>query len=203
MSDRKSVKKLRKYLKKRDFKTTAEPKGKVAKSSRKPYFVIQKHDASRLHYDFRLAVGGVLISWAIPKGPSTDKKEKRLAVRTEDHPLEYANFEGTIPESEYGGGTVMIWDRGIYKNLTENDGKEKPLDDAIRDGHFAVRLEGEKIRGGYAMTRIREKKNKKEWLLVKMDDEEADARRNPVNTEPDSVVSGDSIEQIKEKAKNV
>jgi DNA ligase D-like protein (predicted 3'-phosphoesterase) len=140
-----------------------------------------------------------LKSWAVPKGISTDKSEKRLAIQTEDHPMEYANFEGVIPEDEYGGGTVMVWDRGKYKNITKKDGKKVDLSDAIDQGHFMIWLEGEKIKGGYAMTRIR-KKEDGQWLLVKMDDKYADARRNPVSTEPDSVISGDSLKEIRKKA---
>jgi DNA ligase D-like protein (predicted 3'-phosphoesterase) len=198
MNDRLSEK-LRDYKKKRNFRVTSEPEGRVAGSSKAPHYVIQKHDARNLHYDFRIAVGEVLKSWAVPKGISTDKSEKRLAIRTEDHPLEYANFEGVIPENEYGGGTVMIWDRGKYKNITEKNGKKIDLSDAIDKGHFLIWIEGEKIKGGYAMTRIR-KKDKEQWLLVKMDDEHADARRNPVSTAPDSVISGDSLEEIRKKA---
>jgi len=198
MSD-KILDKLKDYKRKRNFRVTSEPDGKVRKSSKTPHYVIQKHDASNLHYDFRIAVEGVLKSWAVPKGISTDKSVKRLAIQTEDHPLEYANFEGVIPEDEYGGGTVMIWDRGKYKNITEKDGEKVDLSNAIDQGHFMIWIEGEKIKGGYAMTRIR-KKEDRQWLFVKMDDKYADARRNPVSTEPDSVISGDSLKEIRKKA---
>ena len=118
-------------------------------------FVIQKHDASSLHYDFRLEFDGVLKSWAVPKGPSTDPREKRLAIRTEDHPLEYTDFEGIIPEDEYGGGTVVVWDRGSYRNLRANEG-EGSLDmpGSLRGGLIEIRLKGEKLKGGYALKRI-------------------------------------------------
>lgn len=157
--------------------------------------MIQKHDASSLHYDFRLEVEGVLKSWAVPKGPSTDPRQKRLAVPTEDHPLEYADFEGLIPSGEYGGGTVIIWDRGTYENITRKDGKLQPVADAIAAGHLLVDIKGRKLNGGYALQRTGKGKNER-WLLIKMVDKAADARRNPVSTEPDSVVSGKTIEEL-------
>jgi len=185
---------LKEYRDKRDFRRSSEPRGEAGSAGGEgPVFVIQKHDASRLHYDFRLEVDGVLKSWAIPKGPSTDPAEKRLAVPTEDHPLEYADFEGVIPAGEYGGGTVMIWDRGHYRNLKEKD--EPSVAESLEQGHATVWLDGEKLRGGYALTRFRTGEDEA-WLLVKMDDEHADARRNPVSTEPDSVASGRSLEGI-------
>lgn len=187
------------YQDKRDFRETPEPTGgdrpdPVGDGS--PIFVIQRHDASTEHYDFRLEVGGVLKSWAVPRGPSTDPREKRLALPTEDHPLEYADFEGTIPEDQYGGGTVMIWDRGTFENLTEDDEGAVPLDRALKDGHLVVRLAGEKISGGYALQRTGSGGDDERWLLVKTRDDEADARRNPVSTEPDSVASGRSLREI-------
>lgn len=166
--------------------------------------MIQKHDASQLHYDFRLQIGDTLKSWAVPKGPSTDPRDKRLAIETEDHPLDYANFEGTIPQDEYGGGTVMVWDTGWYRNLkTVDDGEEQiPMDDAHADGHLSVWLEGKKLRGGYALTRFRTEHGKAQWLLVKLDDATADARRNPVSTEPNSVLSAHTLRQIAAKDSN-
>jgi DNA ligase D-like protein (predicted 3'-phosphoesterase) len=187
--------KLKDYQKKRDFRRTPEPSGKGASTSPEPIFVIQKHAASHLHYDFRLEVDGVLKSWAIPKGPSTDPKDKRLAVPTEDHPLEYADFEGTIPEGEYGAGTVLVWDTGSYRNLTEKKGEAIPMGQAVAHGHVKVWLEGQKLKGGYALTRFRTGKDES-WLLVKTDDEAADAHRNPVATEPQSVLSGRTLEEI-------
>ena len=160
--------------------------------------MIQEHDASSLHYDFRLEIGGVLVSWAVPKGPSTDPSDKRLAVRTEDHPLEYAEFEGVIPEDEYGGGAVIVWDTGPYRNLKE-DG-DVSMEDALEDGHLTVWLEGEKLRGGYALTQTEMRGDPKNWLLVKMDDGEADARRRPTSTEPESVLSGRTLEEVREQA---
>lgn len=187
---------LEEYRAKRDFRHTPEPADGGEGSGDR--FVIQKHDASSLHYDFRLEVDGALRSWAVPKGPSTDPGEKRLAVPTEDHPLDYGDFEGVIPEGEYGAGAVMVWDRGTYRNLTEDDGVEKPIDEALDDGHASFWLEGEKIRGGYALTRTGYGDDAR-WLLVKMDDDEADARRDPVSTQPDSVETGRSLEEIAEE----
>lgn len=185
---------LEEYRRKRDFRKTKEPRGEgQGKKGRR--FVIQKHAASSLHYDFRLEAEGVLKSWAVPKGPSTDPRDKRLAVPTEDHPLDYRDFEGVIPEGEYGAGAVIVWDRGTYRNLTEDDGEEVPVGEAIERGHLKLWLEGEKLRGGYALTRIGKGKDVR-WLLVKMDDEEADARRNPVSTQPGSVLTGRTVEEV-------
>ena len=183
---------LRAYREKRDFRRSPEPKGTRGRMRKKkePRFVIQKHDASSLHYDFRLEVEGVLKSWAVPKGPSTDPREKRLAMPTEDHPLAYADYEGVIPEGEYGAGTVIVWDRGTYRNLGD-----ETIERALEQGHTTVWLEGSKLRGGYALTRIG-KGQRERWLLVKMDDEGADRRRNPVSSQPESVLSGKTIEEI-------
>ncbi|WP_067076647.1 DNA polymerase ligase N-terminal domain-containing protein [Methanoculleus horonobensis] len=188
---------LEEYHDRRDFSRTPEPRGEQDAVGARPRFVIQKHDATTLHYDFRLEADGVLKSWAVPKGPSMSPKEKRLAVPTEDHPLDYAGFEGVIPEGSYGAGTVLVWDRGTYQNLTEKVGKRIEVAEAIRRGHVSFRLEGEKLRGGYALTRFRTGKGEA-WLLVKMDDAEADPGRNPVVTEPRSVVSGRSLNEIAE-----
>lgn len=185
---------IQEYRRKRDFRKTGAPRGK--KSAGGDRWVIQKHDASSLHYDFRLEVNGVMKSWAVPRGPSTDPSEKRLARPTKDHPLDYADFEGVIPEGEYGAGAVIVWDRGTYRNLTaDDDGEEKPIGEALRAGHASFWLEGEKISGGYALTRIETGEDER-WLLVKMDDEEADARRNPTSTEPASVKTGREIEEV-------
>ena len=160
--------------------------------------MVQEHAARSLHYDFRLEAGGVLKSWALPKGPSTDPREKRLAMPTEDHPLDYGDFEGTIPEGEYGAGTVIVWDTGDYRNLTEKGGEEAPIEQALEDGHAVVWLEGKKLRGGYALNRIAKGKDER-WLLVKKRDDEADARRNPVKTEPESVLSGRTLAEVRER----
>ncbi|MCG2771150.1 MAG: hypothetical protein L6277_03550 [Desulfobacterales bacterium] len=186
---------LKDYQEKRDFKRTPEPAGDREPGSQAVIFVIQKHAARRLHYDFRLEVDGVLKSWAIPKGPSTDPQDKRLAVPTEDHPLEYAGFEGVIPGGGYGGGTVLVWDTGTYRNLTEKKGEAIPMGQAVAHGHVKVWLEGRKLKGGYALTRFKTGKDES-WLLVKTDDAGADPRRNPVADEPQSVITGRIIEEI-------
>ncbi|NIR44256.1 MAG: DNA ligase [Gemmatimonadetes bacterium] len=200
-----SDKPLEEYLEKRDFRKTPEPSGEasgVAKKGEGPIFVIQKHDASTLHYDFRLQVGDVLKSWAVPKGPSTDPSDQRLAVPTEDHPLAYAEFEGVIPEDEYGAGAVLVWDAGFYRNLNRtDDGDEISMDDALDNGHAKFWLEGEKVRGGYALTRTGNG-NDERWLLVKMDDDEADARRNPISSEPYSVLTDRTIDEIRSEESN-
>ena len=155
-------------------------------------FVIQRHEASQEHYDFRLEVDGVLKSWAVPKGPSTDPADKRLAVEVDDHELDYADFEGVIPEGEYGAGTVMVWDRGSYRNLAD----DRSMAEGLEKGLVEVWLDGEKVAGGYALKRI-QKGDKPQWLLIKMRDEAADARRNPVSTETRSVKSGRTLDEIR------
>jgi DNA ligase D-like protein (predicted 3'-phosphoesterase) len=186
---------LKDYQAKRDFGVTPEPEGGPGPASREPIFVIQKHAARQLHYDFRLEVDGVLKSWAVPKGPSTDPKEKRLAVPTEDHPLEYAGFEGVIPPGEYGGGTVLVWDTGRYRNLTEKKGEAIPMAQAVAHGHVKVWLEGQKLKGGYALTRFKTGKDES-WLLVKADDAEAHPTLDLLKTKPESVLSGRTLEEI-------
>lgn len=184
---------LDEYRRKRNFRRTGEPRGRRGRSSSQgPRFVVQKHDASRLHYDFRLEVDGVLKSWAVPKGPSADPGQKRLAVPTEDHPFDYRSFEGVIPEDEYGGGTVIVWDDGTYRNLTD-EGK-RPLGEAIERGHVSVWLEGEKLRGGWSLSRIR-RGAKEAWLLVKQRDEHAGAARL-LDDEPRSVRTGRTVEEV-------
>lgn len=188
---------LDEYRRKRNLRKSPEPAGE-SKSSGRTRFVIQKHDASRLHYDFRLEADGVLKSWAVPKGPSTDPREKRLAMPTEDHPLEYIEFEGVIPEGHYGAGSVIVWDTGEYRNLSTKKGTEIPIRDALDRGHATVWLEGEKLNGGYALTRVAKGKDER-WILVKMKDEAADARRNPVKTQPESVLTGRTVEEVAEE----
>ena len=190
---------LERYRSKRDAERTSEPGVRsggepAAAGGDAPRFVIQKHDASSVHYDFRLEVEGTLRSWAVPKGPSTDPREKRLAVEVEDHPLDYADFEGVIGEGNYGSGAVIVWDAGTYRNLDD----EHPLTEALDAGHAKVWLEGEKLRGGWTLQRTRGGA-KPQWLLIKRRDEGADARRNPQSTQPESVKTGRTIEQVAEE----
>src|SRR5438067_9401262 len=192
---------LKTYRKKRDFRNTPEPKGKsTGKRGKKSIFVIHKHAATKLHYDFRLQVGRALKSWAVPKGPSLNPKDKRMAAEVEDHPLGYAEFEGVIPKGEYGAGTVMVWDTGSYRNVTKRDDKKIPITKALKRGHVAVLLDGKKIKGGYALSRIAKGK-KPRWLLVKMRDEKADARRKPTKPEAKSALTGRTMQQIKKEEK--
>src|SRR4030095_3592623 len=140
------------------------------KGNSMPIFVVQKHNASHLHYDFRLEIVGALKSGPTPKAPSPDPADKRLAIETEDHPMKYATFEGTIPEGEYGAGTVKIWDSGTFKNITEHDGKKIPIADCYKNGHIEIDLTGTRLHGTYSLIRIASDDNKK-WLLIKMRDE--------------------------------
>ncbi|MDT7827575.1 DNA polymerase ligase N-terminal domain-containing protein [Pricia sp. S334] len=191
------------YSKKRDFNQTKEPEGATGnkKSGEHPIFVIQKHDATNLHYDFRLEIDGTLKSWSVPKGPSTDPSVKRMAIPTEDHPIEYAEFEGVIPEDQYGGGTVMIWDRGAFENIKkDDDGQSISLKKSYQMGTVEVRLKGEKLQGGYALIKMKGGKMEGNWLLIKMDDDAADARRNPISTQNESVASGRTMQEIEKAA---
>lgn len=198
----KASSKLDRYRAKRDPKKTPEPFRKTGKKGGGRIFVVQKHDASNLHYDFRVEIDGVLKSWAVPKGPSTDPKDKRLAVATEDHPMAYADFEGVIPEGEYGAGTVMVWDAGTYKNESKQDnGRQLAASKAWEKGHLEVSLDGQKLKGGYHLIRTG-KKSDNRWLLFKRKDDDADARRNPVSSEPKSVLSGRTLKQIEKAAAN-
>ncbi len=182
---------LTEYQRKRNFSVTSEPSGskkprpkKVAGASR---FVIQKHDASRLHYDFRLEMEGVLKSWAVPKGLPWQRGEKHLAVEVEDHPIDYEDFEGVIPEGNYGGGTVMVWDRGTYYVHGEN-----PLQ-ALKEGRLHMVLEGEKAKGDWALIRTRIEGSKTQWLLLKSDD---DVKPISKKRDDESVKSGRTMKQI-------
>jgi bifunctional non-homologous end joining protein LigD len=176
---------LKKYQSKRNFAVTPEPKGSgKTPSSPKLAYVIQKHQASRLHYDFRLQWDGVLLSWAVPKGPSRDPSVKRLAMQVEDHPLEYGGFEGVIPEGEYGGGTVMVWDRGYWIP----DDPDVPA--SLRKGELKFTLFGKKLKGSWVLVRTQ-----KGWLLIKHRDEYA-SDQDIVADEPRSAVSKKLLAQI-------
>jgi bifunctional non-homologous end joining protein LigD len=190
---------LEEYRKKRRFSETPEPAGRVRRGSRgERIFVVQKHDASRLHYDFRLEIDGVLASWAVPKGPSLNPADKRLAIRTEDHPIEYADFEGIIPEGQYGAGTVMVWDRGTY----ETEGDASPAQQ-LTQGEVKAVLHGRKLRGAFVLfrpgKRLATAKQEARWLLVKRRDEYSDPSWQIENPALDrSVISGRTLKQIEQ-----
>ena len=193
---------LTRYKAKRDFTKTREPKGKTKKvpAGKRHQFVIQQHAARAMHYDLRLEIDGAMVSWAVPKGPSLNPAIKRLAIQTEDHPIEYNKFEGIIPPGEYGGGPVIIWDRGTYKNIKEKDGTLFPLSRCLDDGRVEFFLQGKKLTGGFALVRTgSDEGEKSKWLLIKMRDEYADARRNPVASQPESVKTGKTIGDWKKK----
>jgi len=185
---------LREYHAKRDFARTAEPKGVVGRTkASKLRYLIQKHAASRLHYDFRLEWNGVLLSWAVPKGPSEDPDDKRLAVRTEDHPIEYGDFEGTIPKGEYGGGTVMLWDTGTWEP------QEPDVEEQLKKGKLAFILHGERLHGKWALVKLRKRspKDKESWLLIKeLDDYMRRGGTPSVETEETSITTGRSMDEI-------
>jgi bifunctional non-homologous end joining protein LigD len=193
---------LAEYKRKRNFKKTPEPAGKVARSQGERQFVVQKHAASRLHYDFRLELDGTLKSWAVPKGPSLDPSVKSLAVHVEDHPLDYAGFEGVIPQGEYGGGTVMVWDRGAW----EPEGDDDPST-AYKKGKLKFTLLGEKLKGSWALVRMGGSAGEggKNWLLIKHDDNYAKRAKDfdLVVKKPKSVLSKRTMEQIAKAADRV
>lgn len=185
---------LTEYRRKRDFNKTSEPAGKPRKGrQRQLRFVVQKHAASHLHFDFRLELDGAMKSWAVPKGPSYDPSVKRLAMQVEDHPIEYNQFEGTIPQGEYGGGTVMIWDRGTY--TAEDGGGTDTLRDAYARGDLKIRLDGERLRGGWVLVRMKQP-GRPQWLLIKHRDEFATSTYDVVAKERTSVVTRRTMEQI-------
>ncbi|MFJ6567821.1 DNA polymerase ligase N-terminal domain-containing protein [Streptomyces sp. NPDC091292] len=212
---------LRAYRDKRRFDRTREPQGRRPEpdspsvpSDERPRFVVQIHDARTMHFDFRLEVDGVLKSWSVPKGPSTDPHDKRLAVPTEDHPLEYREFEGVIPAGEYGGGTVIVWDHGTYRPMS-HDRRKRPVPFAasLERGHATFWLDGDKLHGGYALTRFRDAdtdgggdggggggRGKAAWLLVKTADGRAreDGHGTPDPRRARSVRSGRTLRQVAE-----
>jgi bifunctional non-homologous end joining protein LigD len=183
---------LEEYRAKRHFDVTPEPSGEGNEAVLSRRFVVQKHAASRLHYDVRFEMGGVLKSWAVPKGPSLDTAQKRLAVEVEDHPLEYGDFEGTIPAGEYGGGTVMVWDRGTWEPITDED-------EGYAKGSLKLRLSGEKLVGGFARVRLKRREGDKRdnWLLIKERDEHArPLAAGDILDEDRSVMTGRTMEEI-------
>jgi DNA ligase D-like protein (predicted 3'-phosphoesterase) len=185
------------YRKKRDFGITPEPSGKAAPYGVKrfPIFVIQEHAARRLHYDFRLEVERTLKSWAVPKGPPILPGDKRLAVRVEDHPMEYASFEGQIPIGEYGAGTVMVWDAGYYSNLMEKKAG-KSMAECLEDGHIEIALKGKKLEGNYALIHSRVGGQEKNWLLIKMRSAETKSKKLSAVQMDRSVLTGRTLAQI-------
>lgn len=193
---------LDEYARKRDFTRTPEPGADMARDADastaadvppRLRYVIQKHAASQLHYDFRLEWDGVLLSWAVPKGPSLDPADKRLAVQVEDHPLDYADFEGTIPAEEYGGGTVMVWDRGTYAARGD-------MAEMYSSGSIKIDLRGEKLEGGFALVRMkrRPKETRDNWLLIKERDDFVRPHEvyDVVTERPDSAATGRTMQQI-------
>ena len=187
---------LKEYKKKRSFKETPEPEGGKP-DSQSLRFVVQKHAASHLHYDFRLEMDGVLKSWAVPKGPSLNPADKRLAMQVEDHPFDYKDFEGIIPEGNYGAGTVMVWDEGTYEPLAVTDttkaAQEKVLRKELRDGSLKFRLNGTKLKGEFALVRTKGRDDRS-WLLIKHRDKYASDK--PVTDKDKSVVSKKTLDQI-------
>ena len=191
---------LVKYKEKRNFKETTEPKGGGSKNAQL-IFVIQKHHASRLHYDFRLEMNGVLKSWAVPKGPSTEPSTKRLAMHVEDHPFDYKDFEGIIPEGNYGAGTVIIWDQGTYEPLEKIEGKkaqEKHLLRQLKEGSLKVILHGKKLKGEWALVHTTQAENS--WLLIKHRDKYASEA--DITEKAKSVVSGKTLEQLEKTSRS-
>ena len=181
---------LREYRAKRDFEITSEPDGRaVKKATAKLSYLIQKHAASHLHYDFRLELNGVLLSWAVPKGPSLDPSVKRLAMPTEDHPLDYGTFEGTIPAGQYGGGTVMLWDRGFWE-------PEGDADAMMEKGRLTFHLQGKKLKGRWHLVRSHRDEKRPSWLLFKSNDEFADPAADIERDLPDSAKTGRTMEEI-------
>ena len=184
------------YKAKRDFSKTNEPQAGLSRDKNHLLFVVQKHQASHLHYDFRLEMDGVLKSWAIPKGPSTDPKAKHLAVMVEDHPFDYLNFEGVIPKGEYGGGTVIVWDHGTYEPIVAIKGKfaqQKYLLNQLESGSLKIRLYGEKLKGEFALVKTHGM-GENGWLLIKHNDQYAS--KADVTLQDTSVISHLTIEEM-------
>ena len=194
------------YQKKRKFNSTPEPKGKTKTLGRSLRFVVQKHQASHLHYDFRLEAGGVLKSWAVPKGPSLNTQDKRLAMMVEDHPFDYRTFEGIIPEGNYGAGTVMVWDEGNYMALNAKSAAEsdKLIQSGIRKGEIKFVLNGTKLQGGFALVKIKDRfagGKGNSWLLIKEKDQYA--KMADITKKDKSAVTKRTLEQIKKAGDKV
>ncbi len=191
---------LSKYNQKRNFNSTAEPEGEVKKSSTELIFVVQKHAASHLHYDFRLEMDGVLKSWAIPKGPSMNPTDKRLAIMVEDHPYSYKDFEGTIPEGNYGAGNVIVWDNGTYvlADIDDVEDVENKLKSDLQEGHLRFILDGKKLKGEFALVKLKIKQ-KDAWLLIKKKDQYASD--DDVLQQDRSIVSNATLETLEKLKK--
>ncbi|TDE41946.1 DNA ligase [Flavobacterium rhamnosiphilum] len=189
---------LNKYNQKRNFNSTAEPEGEIKKSSTELIFVVQKHAASHLHYDFRLEMNGVLKSWAIPKGPSMNPTDKRLAIMVEDHPYSYKDFEGTIPEGNYGAGNVIVWDNGTYSlaDIDDVEDVENKLKSDLQEGHFSFILDGKKLKGEFALVKLKIKQ-KNAWLLIKKKDQYASD--DDVLKQDKSILSNMTLESMEKK----
>lgn len=187
---------LNKYNRIRNFSSTNEPKGELEESKNELVFVVQEHDASHLHYDFRLESDGLLKSWAIPKGPSMNPEEKRLAILVEDHPYGYKDFEGTIPEGNYGAGTVMVWDNGTYilDNVSDKEEAENKFKADFHKGHLSFILNGKKLKGEFALIRLKISQ-KNAWLLVKKKDQYAGS--TDILKKNKSVISNLTLEEIR------
>ncbi|WP_185964628.1 DNA polymerase ligase N-terminal domain-containing protein [Flavobacterium sp. GT3R68] len=188
---------LSKYNQKRNFKSTSEPEGVVAKSENDLLFVVQKHAASHLHYDFRLEIDGVLKSWAVPKGPSMNPEDKRLAMMVEDHPYSYKDFEGNIPEGNYGAGNVIVWDNGTYTATEEGGDMENKLKAGIHKGHLSIVLKGKKLKGEFSLIKLKGKQENA-WLLIKKDDKYASD--TDILTKNKSVISKSTLEALEKKS---
>jgi bifunctional non-homologous end joining protein LigD len=194
---------LSKYNQMPHFDATKEPQGNIKKSKGELVFVVQKHAASHLHYDFRLEIGGVLKSWAIPKGPSMNPEKKRLAILVEDHPYDYKDFEGTIPEGNYGAGTVIVWDQGTYTSVNnDEDNVETKLESDFTKGHLSIILKGKKLKGEFELLKFKTE-NESSWLLIKQKDQYA--TEDDILKSTKSVISNLTLEemaqQVNEKIK--
>ena len=190
------------YKKKRNFSSTPEPEGKTAKDKGALVFVVQKHHASHLHYDFRLEMEGVLKSWAVPKGPSMNPEDKRLAMMVEDHPYDYKDFEGNIPEGNYGGGNVIVWDNGTYQadGVSGKKENEKAFLAALQKGHLNFILKGKKLKGEFSLVKIKNGRQENAWLLIKKDDKYA--INDDITKKEKSVISSLTLEALAKKYDN-